>query len=209
MLTAINRIQEYPTLLILDKNGHPLVAKGTGDLEENCPSGCCYNPHKIFHFLRRWKPGAVLPATLPDVREITSQAPINPLYSLSPFGSLPTTMPAQRGTRKIPLPSRSFSLTVSLPLQQAVCLMITEPPINLCCSFHLASTCCSNWCLLYCRCFTLYDGRNCGLNSFTYLEVKDSASAVGRFPFDHYLVRSFTLMVEYLDDVPQCASVIW
>jgi hypothetical protein len=50
-------MQEFPTLVILDKDGGALVAKGTGDLEENCPSGCCYNPQKILHFMRKWKPG--------------------------------------------------------------------------------------------------------------------------------------------------------
>lgn len=78
-------------------SGEVLVVKGTGDLEENCPSGCFYNPHKIFHFLRRWKPGAVLPDRLPDLQELTSQAPINPLYTFDSYGGLLTTMPAQQG----------------------------------------------------------------------------------------------------------------
>jgi hypothetical protein len=36
--------------------------------------------------------------TLPDLRELTSQAPINPLYSFNPFGGLTPVMPAQHGT---------------------------------------------------------------------------------------------------------------
>ncbi|ELR17165.1 Fbox domain containing protein [Acanthamoeba castellanii str. Neff] len=90
-------LTEYPTLIILDKEANALVAKGTGDLEENCPSGCCYNAQKIFHFLRKWKPGALLPpaSTLPDLKEVTSQAPINPLYSFNPFGGITSVMPAQ------------------------------------------------------------------------------------------------------------------
>jgi hypothetical protein len=125
-------LQEYPTLIILDKEANALVAKGTGDLEENCPSGCCYNAQKIFHFLRKWKPGtasttrarthtahvhahaplhtsltamcvapgALLPpaSTLPDLKEVTSQAPINPLYSFNPFGGITSVMPAQNST---------------------------------------------------------------------------------------------------------------
>jgi hypothetical protein len=40
---------------------------------------------------------------LPDVSELSSQAPINPLYSFNPFGGLPTVMPAQQGDLLPPL----------------------------------------------------------------------------------------------------------
>jgi hypothetical protein len=77
-------IAEYPSLFVLNQDGEVMVGKGTGDLEENCPSGCTYNPQKLFHFLRKWHPGAVLPPKQkwPDLTEMVSNVPINPMYSL-------------------------------------------------------------------------------------------------------------------------------